>query len=222
MSVKRAVVLSGGGARGAYEAGVLRYLLEELPRRLGHRPRFDVISGTSVGALHACYLAASAADGPEAGARLADLWRGFKIGEVLPVSAKDLLRWPRRLFGLARVASELRSDQLPDRLYGLFNTQPLEQIVVRAIPWREIRRNVQTGQLEALCVTATQISTGRAFVFIENRANRIDRWPEDPMIVAQPTRLLPIHALASAAIPLLFATRISWPPCWATWFRTTS
>jgi NTE family protein len=209
MSVKRAVVLSGGGARGAYEAGVLCYVLEELPRRLGRQPHFDVICGTSVGALHACFLAATAGQGPEAGARLADLWRGFKIGEVLPVSATDLLRWPRRLLGLARVASALRSGEPPDRLYGLFNTQALEQIVLKSIPWREIRRNILAGRVEALSVTATQISTGRAFVFIENRESRVDPWPRDRSVVAQAARVLPLHALASAAIPMLFpAVRI--------------
>ena len=47
---KRAIVLSGGGARGAYEAGVLRFILDELPRRTGVTPDFDIVSGTSVGA----------------------------------------------------------------------------------------------------------------------------------------------------------------------------
>ena len=59
-SPRRAVVLSGGGARGAYEAGVARYLTEELPRRLGRPVDIDIVCGTSVGAIHACYLAATA------------------------------------------------------------------------------------------------------------------------------------------------------------------
>ena len=53
---KRAIVLSGGGARGAYEAGVLRFLLDEFPRRSGLSPDFDIVCGTSVGAIHACFL----------------------------------------------------------------------------------------------------------------------------------------------------------------------
>ena len=57
---KRAVVLSGGGARGAYEAGVLRFILDELPQRTGITPDFEIVSGTSVGAIHACFLAATA------------------------------------------------------------------------------------------------------------------------------------------------------------------
>ena len=57
---RRAIVLSGGGARGAYEAGVLRFILDDLPRRTGVQPDFDLICGTSVGAIHACFLAATA------------------------------------------------------------------------------------------------------------------------------------------------------------------
>jgi NTE family protein len=54
---RRALVFSGGGARGAYEAGVVRFLVEDLPKRLGHPIKFDILCGTSVGAIHACYLA---------------------------------------------------------------------------------------------------------------------------------------------------------------------
>ena len=57
---KRALVFSGGGARGAYEAGVVHYLVDELPKRLGHPVSFDILCGTSVGAVHACFLAATA------------------------------------------------------------------------------------------------------------------------------------------------------------------
>ena len=84
---RRALVFSGGGARGAYEAGVVRYLVEELPRRLGHPPRFDILCGTSVGAIHACYLAATAHLGPERGQKLVEFWTSMKLEEVLPLSA---------------------------------------------------------------------------------------------------------------------------------------
>ena len=69
---KRALVFSGGGARGAYEAGVVRYLVEELPRRLGRPPTFDILCGTSVGAIHACYMAGTAQQGPSRGIQLVD------------------------------------------------------------------------------------------------------------------------------------------------------
>ena len=62
------LVMSGGGARGAYEVGVLRFLLDDLPKRLGRPAPFRIVTGTSVGAVHACYMA-GAQGCPDAGAR---------------------------------------------------------------------------------------------------------------------------------------------------------
>lgn len=201
----RAIVLSGGGARGAYEAGVLRFVLDELPKRLGHPVRFDLICGTSVGAIHACFLAATAHLKSGAGVRLEEVWKGFRLDEVLPLSTTDLLRLPRRLLGLWRGAAPRRgAEEMPDRLAGLLDTQRLSEIVERSIPWRQVRRNVTDGRVAAVCVAATQIATGRTVVFVENRERRAGPWTGDPSIIVRPARLLPAHALASAAIPILF------------------
>jgi NTE family protein len=207
---RRALVFSGGGARGAYEAGVVRYLLEELPGRLGHPVHFDIICGTSVGAIHACYLAATAEQETGRGSALVDFWTSMRIDEILPLSARDLIRLPRRVLGVRRVAEAMRRGAAPDRLYGLLNTQALERLVIQAIPWRRIRGNVQQGRVDAVCIAATQIGTGRVVIFMETRDRKIPRWSRDPSIVPRPTRLLPTHALASAAIPLLFpAVRVA-------------
>src|SRR5262245_23354431 len=92
---RRAVVLSGGGARGAYEAGVLRFLFETLPHRLGHAPRIDIVSGTSVGAIHACFVAATAHLGEERGAQLATVWEGMVLQELFGSAVGEVLRLPR-------------------------------------------------------------------------------------------------------------------------------
>jgi NTE family protein len=189
---------------------VVRYLLEELPRRLGRPVHFDILCGTSVGAIHACYLAATA-DQPEGrGGRLVDFWTSMRIEEVLPLSARDLLSLPRRLLGVRRVAEAMREGATPERLYGLLDTDALERMVVGAIPWRKIRSNVREGRCDAVCVAATQIGTGRVVIFMETRDRKIPRWSRDPNIEPRPTRLTPTHALASAAIPLLFpAVRVA-------------
>ena len=206
----RALVFSGGGARGAYEAGVVRYLLEELPKRLGHPARFDILCGTSVGAIHACYLAATADQGEGRGDRLVKFWTSMRIEEILPLTARDLIRLPRRVLGMRRTAEAMRDGEAPDRLYGLFDTRALERLVLQAIPWRSIRGNVRAGRVDAVCVAATQIGTARVVVFMETRDRHPPRWTRDPNIVPRPTRLLPTHALASAAIPLLFpAVRVA-------------
>ena len=113
---RRALVFSGGGARGAYEAGVVRYLVEELPRRLGGPIRYDLLCGTSVGAIHACYLAATAHEGPDRGGRLVDVWTSMRLEKVIPISARDLVQLPGRLLGLRRMATALRRGKAPEPL----------------------------------------------------------------------------------------------------------
>jgi NTE family protein len=155
-------------------------------------------------------MAGSAHQGPGRGERLVEVWKSMRLNEILPFSTRELLALPRRILGVRRVAEAMRNGKLPDRLYGLFNTDGLEQVVLGAIPWREIRNNVRNGLIDAVCVPATQIGTGRVVVFMETRDREIPHWTRDPSIVPRPTRLLPTHAMASAAIPLLFpAVRVA-------------
>ena len=208
--LRRALVFSGGGARGAYEAGVVRFVLEEMPKRLGRPVHFDILCGTSVGAIHACYLAATADLERGRGQNLVQFWTSMRIEEVLPVSGRDLFALPRRVLGMRRVAEAMREGAAPERLYGLLDTRSLEKLVFDAIPWRRIRDNVREGRVQAVAVAATQIGTGRVVIFMETRDRNIPRWTRDPTLIPRPTRLLPTHALASAAIPLLFpAVRVA-------------
>jgi NTE family protein len=208
-SPRRALVFSGGGARGAYEAGVVRYLVEELPRRIGRTPRFDIVCGTSVGAIHACYMAGTAHQDHTRGIQLVDFWRTMKIEQVLPFSRRDLFDLARRMVGVRHMAQLLRGASVPDRIYGMLNTRALERMVVRAVPWRHIRRNVNEGLVDAVAVAATEIATGRVVSFLETREREVTGWGRDPSLVPEITHLRPTHALASAAIPLLFpAVRI--------------
>lgn len=202
---KRAIVLSGGGARGAYEAGALRFILDELPRRTGLATDFDIISGTSVGAINACFLAATAhqAEG-ERGKRLTEIWNALRVEEIFRFTARDALELPGKIFSTRRMAEQLRAGQRPDRLFGLLDTRPLERLVRNEIPWQGIRKNLREERLEAVCVAATQIATGRAVVFVERKDRTLPPWADQANLRMQAIRLLPVHALASAAIPLLF------------------
>ena len=201
---RRAIVLSGGGARGAYEAGVLRFILDDLPEHIGKAPRFDILCGTSVGAIHACFLAATADQTTGRGPRLVQIWKDLEIDKVFKFGTRDFISLPRKLLGVRQVAQQLREGRRPDRLFGLLDTGPLEKLVMDAIPWEGIHRNVQSGQIEAVCVAATQLATGRAVVFSETNRNDLPKAPADQHLRLQQIRLAPVHALASAAIPLLF------------------
>ncbi|MBI5497926.1 MAG: patatin-like phospholipase family protein [Deltaproteobacteria bacterium] len=197
------LVLSGGGARGAYEAGIIRYIREELPERVRQRARFEIVSGTSVGALNACFLAAHAHVPDMQGAQLCELWESLRIERVYSVGWRELLNLPRFVLGSGGFG-ELDDRIGPGRRGGLFHTGPLEALVRHGNRWGMISRNINAGRLEALTVTATDIGTGKTVVFVERRGGGVPPWSRDPWVTARPTRITHQHALASAAIPWLF------------------
>lgn len=201
--IRRAIVLSGGGARGAYEAGVLDFVFGKLAERLGFVPSFEIYAGTSVGSVHACHLAGHA-DRPDEGIRrLCELWRKMSFSTVYSFGVGDALNFSRTMFGFV-TGKSVGIDNDANRVHGLLNTTPLERLVVENIPWRRLRRNVQRGRVAALCVSATEIATGRTVVFVDNPERSVPSWTRDAMLVARPARIGPEHALASAAIPFLF------------------
>ncbi|MBI3769515.1 MAG: patatin-like phospholipase family protein [Deltaproteobacteria bacterium] len=204
-----AIVLSGGGARGAYEAGVLSFLMAELPKRLGRRPTFHIVSGASVGAIHACYWVASLHEDDETrAARLAQVWDSLTIEHVYRLSVADLLRIPSRLLGYQFWPRPVAGADLPDRLPGLLDTKALEELVRQQIPWKHLRPNLRSSRT-VLCVSCTEIASGRAVVFIEGQRVNLTPWEYDPYVVARASTIGPVHTLASAAIPLFFpAVRI--------------
>src|SRR3989449_1526194 len=198
-----ALVMSGGGARGAYEAGVLRYVLDDPPRRIGRPVHFDIVTGTSVGAIHACYVAGAMGQ-PGAGTRLADIWRSLEVGGVYELGAADLIAVPLRLLGLYARREHPAEAGIPERLAGVLDTRPLERLVRERIPWAELRRRIDAGAIEAVAVTATEMGSGRSMVWVDNREGIVRRWARDPFIIARPAKLGAAYALASAAIPFLF------------------
>ena len=195
-----ALVLSGGGARGAYEAGVLRYVREALPALLGFDPRFDVLCGTSIGAVNACFLAAAADDPRAQAARLAEVWLSLRLEDVFHWSALDLSGLPGYLYRQLRAVRLRRvSWRLSDFLYP----EALARVVTDRIDWSRLHANLRAGHVGALTVTATDLGTGRSVVFVET-ARPLPAWSRDPLVEVRRAELAAEHALASSAIPLLF------------------
>ena len=195
------IVLSGGGSRGAYEAGVIQYLREDLPRRLGRHVPLDIITGTSVGAINATFLAASNDDPDTQARRLVDHWESLRLEELIGLRVRDVVRAVKLLGG---------GDPEPPgpgtwRYGGLLETSGLERFVVHAIPWRAIDRNLRNGSVQALTVSATHVGSGHTIVFLSSRDPVPGRgWSRDPFTRHRTARIGPRHVLASAAIPLLF------------------
>jgi NTE family protein len=195
-----ALVLSGGGARGAYEAGVLRYIREDLAGDLGGQVMFDIVSGTSVGGIHACFVAGTADIADKQGRMLCDRWESFVLEEMVTFGLKEFLRAPATLLGSGRI-EEFEGQR---RLGGVVQTQQLEKVVRRLIPWNRLTENCERGYFESLSVTATDIGSGKTVVYVQRAGGGLPQWSKDPFVRAQAVQMGPEHALASAALPILF------------------
>ncbi len=196
--MRTGLVLGGGAARGAYEAGIVAYLREDLPKILGGHVPLDVLTGTSVGAINACFVAATNHDPATQGRRFIEAWRSLEVESVLRFGVADVFRVFREAFGKAPI----RWGR--GRHGGLVDPKGLEALVGKAIPWLEIGRNVRAGLVRALAVTATHVATGRTTIFVQRHEGSLPGWSSDPNVFAMHTRIGPKHALASAAIPVLF------------------
>lgn len=188
------LVLSGGGARGAYEVGVLRYLRDAL----GFDTNFDVITGTSVGAINGSYLAATC-ERPRAQVRMLQrVWLELGVDQVYQFGWRQLRELPRVLFG-----RDLPKVPHGAHVGGLIDTSFLEELVRSRVPWRGISENLRKGNLQAYACTATEVATGISTVFVQTSRGR-PRWAVDDYETVVHTPITAAHTLASAAIPLLF------------------
>jgi len=193
---KRALVLGGGGARGAYEVGVLSYVLEELPRELGRTLQFEIIVGTSSGAINAVFLASAAGDPAAAVTSLAERWRRLHIDQVYELGMKRLWRAPLALLG----GRSVRRGPV-----ALLSAAPLHKMLHSEMNWQGVRESLSSGALSAVAITATEFATSRNVVFVEGNREASDVWlSRNPQVCLLSVTLSARHVLASAAIPLIF------------------
>lgn len=196
---KIGVVLSGGGSRGAYEVGILHYLRTDFARRLGRHVPIDIVTGTSVGAINAAFMAATASNPDAQSHRIVDAWRALRIEEMIGFRPGDLLRGAKLLLG-----GVPPPPAVGDYSYGgLLNTTGLERFVIRRIPWGGIERSLRSGALSALAVSTTHVGTGHTVVFSASK-DPVKEWSRDPFVRHRSEKIGPRHVLASAAIPILF------------------
>ncbi len=188
-----ALVLAGGGARGAYEAGVLSVLLPALPQR--QRP--NLIVGASVGAVNGAYLAATLPGGDDpALAAGRSMWEQLEWTDVL---ATPSLRDFERIVRGTLTFTGLLSLHVP----ALLDATPLKQTLERLIPFERISEHVESGRLKAAAVVATSALTGRSVVF--HSGGTPDEVRDDKRgIDYVPATLNEQHVRASSAIPAAF------------------
>jgi NTE family protein len=191
-------VFAGGGARGAYEVGVCTYLFDRIAAELGRPLPMDVLSGTSIGAIHACSLAAWADDPARGASLLADRWTALSLDDVIRVDRKRTFNMFRALLGWSP-----RSPSDREARGGMLDARPLEALLSSTIDFERIGAHLAAGRLQAVSVTATHVGTGRTSVFFQEQPGCATRW-EGGHQRALPVTLGQAHALASASIPFLF------------------
>ncbi|MGY2232294.1 patatin-like phospholipase family protein [Pseudomonas tolaasii] len=189
------LILSGGGARAAYQVGVLAAIAELLPP--GAPNPFPVIVGTSAGAINAVSLASGAMDFTAAIERLTAFWQGFRSHLVLRSD------WP----GVVRQASRFFTHSLlgfgAQRPVALLNSSPLRELLRDKLHLEGINEAIHQQRLHAVAVTAFGYESGQAVTFYQG-GGTIHPWLRHRRI-GVPTQLTVEHLLASSAIPLLFA-----------------
>jgi len=193
---RTALVLSGGGARGAYQAGVLQGLVEIGMIGAAGSP-FDVIVGSSAGSINAGMLAAHADRLREGVERLIEVWGGITASDVFRTDIASLgrigARWAWDLsFGGALKRVQPKS---------LLDTAPLRQLLKR-VPLARIDEHVRSGALHAVAVAATDLYTSHGYLFLHGHPS-IRPWKRSRWRIER-TKLTIDHLMASSAIPIFF------------------
>jgi NTE family protein len=194
-----ALVLGGGGARGAYQAGVIRGIARRYPDI-----EFPILTGISAGAISTAFVASHGDTFAEAAEELVRLWLSVTPEQVYRVDATSLLRNVIR-WGW-RIASGGMSD-VNERTRALVDTAPLAELLRRALPRHAdgaiigIERNVARGRLQAVALSATSYTTGQSVTWVHG--NGVKLW-QRPQRRSENARLGIEHVMASTALPLLF------------------
>ncbi|WOI52349.1 patatin-like phospholipase family protein [Parvularcula sp. LCG005] len=191
---KSALVLSGGGARGAYQVGVIKALASLT--KPGTQP-FPILTGVSVGALNACVLAADGDDFPRAAAELEKIWRALSCDAVYRT---DWRAMSGNILGWLRAAVFGWAGARPPR--SLLDNAPLRDLLDTHIDFARLNSTVGEGALKAFAITSSSYATGRAITFFKSERD-IEQWQRARREGVR-SNFSPDHVLGSSALPFVF------------------
>ena len=188
------LVMTGGGARAAYQVGVMRALHDMLPRHCGNP--FPVIAGTSAGAINAAVLATDAHDFRRGVRRLMTVWKNFHVEQVYRADTVG---------ALGNSARWLLASLSGGRFKGpvsLLDNEPLARLLEQHIDFAAVGRNIAAGHLSAFAITCSGYTSGQSVTFFEGREGH-DEWARARRVGRATSIGLP-HLLASSALPFIF------------------
>lgn len=191
-------MLGGGGARAAYQAGVLHALAQQAPDL-----QFPILTGVSAGAINAAHLANTTGSWVDSTERLVKLWANIRSEDVIGTRGAPLvtnaLRWSIRLFSGG-------TDPVPPTR-GMLDTEPLRRFLHKELSadrnghLPQVQRNLEAGRLDALAITSTNYATGQAISWVASKNAAM--W-ERPLRRSAPCEMNVEHIMASASLPLFF------------------
>ena len=194
---RTALILTGGGARAAYQVGVLRALSEMLPRDAS--TPFPIICGTSAGSINATILAVDAANFRHAVRRLMTVWKNFHVHHVYRADIFGAFRNSARWLFAALTGGLLRGGS---KTVSLLDNSPLVALLRRHVDVSAIQRHIDDGDLTALSITCSGYSSGQSVTFYQGHPD-LKNWQRARRIgVAMPIQIE--HLLASSALPFIF------------------
>ena len=189
-----ALILTGGGARAAYQIGVLKAVTELLPKKTNNP--FSIISGTSAGAINAAAIGASANNFRLAIKKVERLWANLEVQQVYKCGPFDILRSVLRL-----AASLLHNGVGMTRPLALLNTEPLKQLLEESINFKNLQLRIDNGHLNAIGITASSYTNGESITFYQSN-NSVQPWSRARR-KGVATSIMVEHLLASSAIPAI-------------------
>lgn len=194
----RALVLSGGGARGAYQVGVLQAIAEVVLQNKIQKP-FSIYTGISAGAINAGFLACGADDFCLSARKLGDLWGSLTSDQIFKTDAVSLgkigLKW------MGELSLGGMSGTTPGR--SLLDTEPLSELIRNNCNFSKIRKHIDSGDLHAVAVTALDYKTSTTISFIQGN-DTVKPWARSRRQSERIEQLKTEHIMASSAIPILF------------------
>ena len=196
MSRKLGLVMTGGGARAAYQVGVARALYEILERK---NNLFDVISGNSAGAINSTYLAANCENWDVATHNLVELW-----SRVKPQNIYDLRKRTISDLGLKWVSGTVLGGLTPkgSSINHLLDTSPLKTLAEKEVDFTHISKNIAQKLLHAVSLSVTNYNTGSSVIYYECE-DTIKDWTRSDRFSCK-TKLQVEHLMASSSIPFFF------------------
>lgn len=187
-----ALALAGGGARGAYQAGVLSFIGEQCPEFF-----FPIVTGVSAGAINALHVASHPGDFTENVYKLESDWRQLTTDRIYNTQPQQLgrtaIRWARTLGGGGTLGRGVQS---------LVDTSPLREYLEQTTKLQGLGQNIKDGRLRALGITATSYETGQTITFVEGQQD-LPLWRR-PHRQAIRDSIGIKHIMASSALPLVF------------------